>query len=630
MEGGVTKLCDFGLAIDTNAESPVSKVGTVGFQAPELVRLGQLDPETRQAQRRAGKPLYGRAVDVWALGVLVHELLYGHSLFGDDGASDEAVERAVLALGADPELPAVTRAGGAVSAEAAAFVRACLAPDPEGRPTAEALLSGFAFARRRSVDAPAGAPVRDSVSSESGAADPGLVGAAAQAVQAAQAAKAAQAAQAAAKAAQQAAKAAEQPPAAPRERAAAWLPSLGAKLDAAGDGPRLAAEAAPPRDRGAERGGAGAGAAPEEAALSASAATSTSAARSAGGFSPSTSVSTGLFLGRPPAGAAAMQAAAARAKRSAQMSVGALLGGPSSPASSANLGSPSADSRHGSLEGLLGGFQRHNNAPSSPLSAAPSRGSVGRGSDRGVAPDAREDFPGGGMSQGQLGLMGWFFGGSRRSSAATAAARQTSSDASEALQRSVHGGGGMRSSLPSAASSAKVLGQPLSASGRATDPTANRVGSPAPGQAQGAPNIGAAWALVRVGNASPGSEGSKSAHVSGRGSVPAELSSARSIGGESGRRILGGESGRRGSGGGQWRSNAVAPVDEDGQPEPAAGKPARRGLSSRWRGSGGSETDMQRPLGERRQGGRGAPPPPERKKTLLGRLGKFVSRLMSP
>ena len=36
---GSVKLCDFGLAIDTSLEVPVSRVGTSEYMAPELVRL---------------------------------------------------------------------------------------------------------------------------------------------------------------------------------------------------------------------------------------------------------------------------------------------------------------------------------------------------------------------------------------------------------------------------------------------------------------------------------------------------------------------------------------------------------------------------------------------------------------
>lgn len=40
---GTTKLTDFGLAIDTTVSKPRSRVGTLEFMAPELVRIGRSD-----------------------------------------------------------------------------------------------------------------------------------------------------------------------------------------------------------------------------------------------------------------------------------------------------------------------------------------------------------------------------------------------------------------------------------------------------------------------------------------------------------------------------------------------------------------------------------------------------------
>ena len=39
---GFARLCDFGLAINTSLEVPVSRVGTLEFMAPEIVRLSLL------------------------------------------------------------------------------------------------------------------------------------------------------------------------------------------------------------------------------------------------------------------------------------------------------------------------------------------------------------------------------------------------------------------------------------------------------------------------------------------------------------------------------------------------------------------------------------------------------------
>lgn len=93
--------------------------------APELVRLGRMDPLARGKQKKAGRALYGRGVDIWAFGCLLYELLYGESLFAQDRTkAEEDVDEAVLAAdgGNNIVFPAVTRAGGTVSAAATAFI----------------------------------------------------------------------------------------------------------------------------------------------------------------------------------------------------------------------------------------------------------------------------------------------------------------------------------------------------------------------------------------------------------------------------------------------------------------------------------------------------------------------------
>lgn len=80
---GVAKLCDFGLAIDTAKETPVSCVGTIWFMAPELLCY---DP-------RRG---YTDSVDVWSLGCLAFEMIMGESPFKLVG--DETVENMSVAI----------------------------------------------------------------------------------------------------------------------------------------------------------------------------------------------------------------------------------------------------------------------------------------------------------------------------------------------------------------------------------------------------------------------------------------------------------------------------------------------------------------------------------------------------
>lgn len=81
---GDIKLCDFGLAIDSVRDTPVSRVGTLEFMAPEVIRLRQTAQQNAR-QRAAKIPAYNHKVDIWSLGVLTFELAFGRQLFaGND------------------------------------------------------------------------------------------------------------------------------------------------------------------------------------------------------------------------------------------------------------------------------------------------------------------------------------------------------------------------------------------------------------------------------------------------------------------------------------------------------------------------------------------------------------------
>lgn len=63
---GVIKLADFGMAVHCPQDrSRKTFCGTQEYLAPEIV----------------GKKAYNKSVDIWALGVLAYELLYGHAPF---------------------------------------------------------------------------------------------------------------------------------------------------------------------------------------------------------------------------------------------------------------------------------------------------------------------------------------------------------------------------------------------------------------------------------------------------------------------------------------------------------------------------------------------------------------------
>jgi serine/threonine protein kinase len=116
---GSVKLGDFGYAAQLTQEHEVrhSVVGTPSWMAPELV-VG-MD--------------YGVSVDVWSLGIVAIETVYGEPPY-----LNEKPMRALyyIATKPSPTLPN----NGMWSENFQSFVRACLVKDPETRPTSEILL----------------------------------------------------------------------------------------------------------------------------------------------------------------------------------------------------------------------------------------------------------------------------------------------------------------------------------------------------------------------------------------------------------------------------------------------------------------------------------------------------------
>merc|ERR550525_690618 len=80
---GYLKLIDFGTAkkLERSSLRTFTMVGTPHYMAPEVMR---------------GKG-YGTEVDVWALGVILYELVVGHLPFGDNLETTADVCKAVLA-----------------------------------------------------------------------------------------------------------------------------------------------------------------------------------------------------------------------------------------------------------------------------------------------------------------------------------------------------------------------------------------------------------------------------------------------------------------------------------------------------------------------------------------------------
>jgi hypothetical protein len=111
MADGRLVLSDFGLAIEPSETTTTVRGGTVAYMAPEIVRGGRV----------------GAASDVWALGVSLHEAVFGDRPRWREGRGGEMLAPA-LARKLAPEERVVLE-----------VCRACTAPDPARRPTAVAV-----------------------------------------------------------------------------------------------------------------------------------------------------------------------------------------------------------------------------------------------------------------------------------------------------------------------------------------------------------------------------------------------------------------------------------------------------------------------------------------------------------
>lgn len=112
------RVADFGLAVDTARQRPVTKmVGTCDYMSPEVIRNNY-------------DGAYSAKVDVWAVGVVAYELLFGAPPF--DAETDAGKLRRIVRD--EVTLP------GSVRKDIASFIRAALTKDEACRPSSRELL----------------------------------------------------------------------------------------------------------------------------------------------------------------------------------------------------------------------------------------------------------------------------------------------------------------------------------------------------------------------------------------------------------------------------------------------------------------------------------------------------------
>ncbi|XP_059174504.1 cyclin-dependent kinase-like 4 isoform X2 [Physella acuta] len=154
-KNGIVKICDFGFArtLAQPGETYTDYVATRWYRSPELL---------------VGDTKYGRAVDIWAIGCLLSEMLTGEPLFPGDSDIDqlyhiircfgnlptrhkEVFHRNPLFLGMRlPEVRDVIpieKKFTHISDDALNFIKQCLQLDPDKRPTCTELLKHNLFAK---------------------------------------------------------------------------------------------------------------------------------------------------------------------------------------------------------------------------------------------------------------------------------------------------------------------------------------------------------------------------------------------------------------------------------------------------------------------------------------------------
>lgn len=138
-KGSVVKLADFGLALDTTTDSPRTRLGTLDYMAPEVVRIPpnkKIPISECYAPGRAKRlqALYNHKVDVWAVGIFCFEMMASASPFGSQLLDQDALVQNILHK-TNLEFPK------SMSTNCKDFIGKVLVKSPAKRPSIAQLLS---------------------------------------------------------------------------------------------------------------------------------------------------------------------------------------------------------------------------------------------------------------------------------------------------------------------------------------------------------------------------------------------------------------------------------------------------------------------------------------------------------
>ncbi len=132
-DDGRLRVVDFGLARAVEAEGPDGSADP-GSGDAGLVTEGLVGTPAYMAPERWRRQAVGPAVDVWAFGIIMHELLSGRRPFLEPDPA--GLRRAICSAAPVPGLPGDDLPAGLVD-----LVAACLAKDPDDRPSAALLVA---------------------------------------------------------------------------------------------------------------------------------------------------------------------------------------------------------------------------------------------------------------------------------------------------------------------------------------------------------------------------------------------------------------------------------------------------------------------------------------------------------